>query len=222
MRRWTLLLLGALVTGPLWAEIDLGVGISPPMLSADELQAEAEANNNRTSPLGNSIVSFHAGWAFSWLFLATGDAYVLPPAMVRKMTTFVTNDGYLKDGIYRPGFLMLGDAGLRLKVGPFGAMTELGLNNLYIYREQELQKDVKPDSFGVNVRVGAFWRFSRELQLSLTGMAVFPNFEAVTQLAHNLMSSDSFVRNETAQAFFSTLYPTVGLSFVLDETGGTK
>jgi len=217
MRTFVLALVLVFGTGFVWADIEIGVGVSPPMISQQELDAERDQLTTQKSFLGDTVVSFHAALDFSWLLTVSGDAFVLPPIVVRNMTTYVTDGGFLKDGVYRPGFLILTDVGLKLKWGAFGALATAGFNELYIYRQDDLDPDAKPPSLGVNLRLGAFWRLSRDFLVSLTGTSVFPNPESLLSTLKAVAGDNGYLRDEALRTITGNLYPTLGFAFVLGD-----
>jgi hypothetical protein len=151
-----LLVLAMLVVTPAFAELELGLSWTP--VPADEKDPEAD--------LG-SIVGFHVAYQWWGIFYATWEALVMPDDIINEFT-----------GYQRPGFLNLFDLGFRLRIGPVIGYATVGTNNIYVYRQQEL--DSFDPGFGANLRLGAGLRFGW-WGVNASGTSVFPSFERMTQ-----------------------------------------
>ncbi|MDP3176292.1 MAG: hypothetical protein Q8M76_00225, partial [Spirochaetaceae bacterium] len=171
---WALVLTLLLAGTFAWADIELGAGISPPLGELPEGMPEEAAG-----PLGNTMVSFHGGYSFAWLFYVSADAFVLPPFVVRNMTSYVDEQGFVKDGQFRPGFLNLINVGIRPKIGPFAVSATVGINNLYLYKSSEIAEDAYSPELGVNLRLGAYFFLSKSLAVTVSGTTVFPDSNAL-------------------------------------------
>lgn len=106
----------------------------------------------------------HLGYKVLAILYGGWDALVVPPHMIQDWT-----------GYYRPGFLNLFDAGLRLDLGPLVGYATVGLNRIYVYRQDPdgLRFD---DDLGANLRVGAGLKFG-SWGLVLNGRSLFPNMD---------------------------------------------
>lgn len=157
MRRNVLLglLLVVLVATPqLFAEDNLEVGASFVPTSSPEDEEPLEF-----------IWGSHLGYRFWGIFYAGWDALVVPPHIIQDWTPF-----------YRPGFLNLFDAGLRLDIGPIIGYATLGVNNLYVYRQDEDNLTFN-DDLGANLRLGVGLKFNHAWGVSLQGRSIFPSMD---------------------------------------------
>lgn len=194
-----------------WAEIELGFGVSPPIG-----KTEKEGDPGPEGPLGDTILSFHAGYSFWWLFYLSADAYVVPPSFVKGATTaFDTEEGFTQEGIYRPGFLNMLDVGIRPRIGPIALMATVGVNQLYIYKEADLPKDMKKPSLGLNLRLGGHVFISKNLAVTLNGTLVFQDPEQMGKFFDAVGGSNEYLREQAIKYLRDNLYPTVGLTLVL-------
>jgi hypothetical protein len=210
MKRMTVCFgLAVLALGTAFADIEIGVGVAPPLS-----ERPAGATDN-PGPLGDIMVEFHGGFSFWWLFYASADAYVLPPFVVRQMTTAIdTSSGFVKDGQYRPGFLTLFDVGIRPKIGPIALSATAGVNSLYIYKEKDLPKDAYKPELGVNLRLGLYVFLNRFMAVTASGTTVFPSFSSLVSTMKAIGGSDSYLQQQAVDYVVGNLYPTV--SFVLN------
>lgn len=212
-KRWKILFFVLLLSGgAIWADIEVGVGFSPPLGKLPEGMPEKAAG-----PLGNTMVSFHAGYSFAWLFYLSGDAYVLPPFVVRNMTTTIEEDGFVKDGLYRPGFLNMINVGLRPRLGPVALSATVGLNSLYLYKEGEVSDKANKPSLGVNLRLGGILFVNDLFSFSLTGTTVFPDGRTLFSTLGSLGSKDSFIREQAVDLIVGNLYPTLTVNLNFEE-----
>jgi hypothetical protein len=194
-----------IAAAPIWAEIEVGVGIAPPMSQNDGAPASQGV-------LGDMILSLHAGYSFLWLFYASADALVVPPTAVVNLTKQVDNAGFVKDGLYRPGLLNLFDIGIRPRLGPIALMAEVGLNQLYIYKQKELPNDYQPPQLGVNLRLGVYWFLAKNLAVVASGTGVFGSVDELKGFINAVSGSDPYMRQKTIEVFTNNLYPTIGLT----------
>jgi hypothetical protein len=180
-----------------FAEIELGVGITPP------LDVEGA-----TGDFGQDmLISFHAGYSFWWLFYASWDAYVMPAYLVGAMTETSDEFGNLQPGIFKPGFMNMIDFGLRPRIGPLLFLTEVGVNSLYVYQ----QTDDEQSELGGNIRVGAGVRLGH-LSVMATVSSVFASFENMAQTLDDLGSSDPWIADNAAERIADTLLPTITIN----------
>jgi hypothetical protein len=165
--------------------------------------------------LEDFLYGAHVGYGFLYIFYGSWDAIVVPPHIVQNMTTqFVENaDGtqFVQDGYYRPGFIHLFDAGLRLIIGPFVASGQIGMNQLYLYKQEEL-----PDidaSLGANIGLSAGLKFNF-WGVSAKGNAIFPTFDqAVMTLA--ALPEGGAVAERALQTIVDNLIPSIVFTLYL-------
>jgi hypothetical protein len=212
MRRILVLsvLLLAVIAGPAFGQDQFDIGISATPLFAEE-------GETATDILDNLIPGFHVGYRFLYLLYASWDALVLPPRIVESMTTrFIQRpDGstVVQEGYFRPGFLNLIDAGIQIVLGPFVVSAELGVNQVYIYKQDEL--DPRPDAnFGANVLVGAGLKFGT---WGITGRAfvVFPDIESAIFTLSSLASSDNEFAAAALDVVLDNLIPQIMVTLYL-------
>jgi hypothetical protein len=195
-----------LLSMPLFAEIEIGLGFSPPLfpdregLSGDFFE--------------DSIKSAHIGYSFWWLFYASVDAMVLPPYSVQGLTS-TFEEGYVQLGHYRPGFLFLLDAGIRPRIGPIFILAEVGINNLYVFEQDKLEAsgvEINTD-LGVNLKVGAGLKFGF-WGVTLSGTAVFANPEIMMKTLQALGSTNQAIAQKALDTIVESLYPAITLQLM--------
>lgn len=189
-------------------ELELGFGIAPP-LNQDDMQGPSKGF------FYDNTAVLHVGYSFAWLFYASYDALMLPPASVSSMTgSFNVDDGTYQPGIYRPGVLSLIDVGFRPRIGPVILMVSTGFNNLYIYKQDELEEHAgfSPD-LGVNLRAGLGFKFGKALSVMASGTVVFNNFDSMISTLEGLGNDN--MRDMVLDNLLSNLYPVITLNLHL-------
>jgi hypothetical protein len=156
---------------PIFAEIELGASLTPAsyLKTQDAIDMEKDIQQKEGSFLGDMIFGFHVGYSWWWLFYASWDSYVMPPWWV-----------FSNVDVYRPGFLNLIDLGIRPVIGPIILMAEIGVNSMYIYKQDE-DLDGGNGGFGANMRVGAGLKF-KWWSLTLCGTSVFVDFDTMADV----------------------------------------
>jgi hypothetical protein len=190
-----LLLIGAFA----FAEIELGVGITPPIVT-EESGDVGDASEDIS-------ISFHTGYSFWWLFYASYDAYVMPAFLVSALTETTDDFGNAIPGIYKPGIMNMIDFGLRPRIGPILLLTEVGINSLYVYQQTEDEQS----ELGGNVRIGAGVRLGH-LSVMATVTSVFSSFENMAQTFEDLGSGDPWLEEKAQEKLTETLMPTITLN----------
>jgi hypothetical protein len=187
---------------PVFAEIEIGGSFTPAefLLLANEEAQALEAFLGAADDF-DMIFGFHIGYSWWWLFYASWDAMVMPPWWI-----YTTTSAGGKSGLYRPGFLNLIDVGVRPTIGPVMILAEAGINNIYIYKQEDLAVSGGELSLGINLRLGAGLLFDW-WSIVVTGTAVFAQFDdmvtvlqgvvdqnpkAIRYLINNLIPSISF------------------------------
>lgn len=188
-------------------EWELGLGYTP------MLDEEAQDTSFQES----SLLSFHLGYSFWWLFYASWDSFILPPFIVESMTGAFEEDpndpeaGFYREGYYRPGFLNMFDVGIRLSLGPVIGFAEMGINTLYVYRQKEDELEID-SGVGANIRLGVGARFDW-WGLTLAISSIQPSLDQTFELIRNLTSDDAFTQDKAKEMFADTLVPS--LMFVM-------
>lgn len=158
-------------------------------------QSGTSGNVQDTGNNLDSIVGFHVSYSFFHILYTSWDALVMPPSIVQGWTSY-----------YRPGFLNLFDAGVRIFIGPFVGYGEVGTNYLYVY-----QGDNPVDAngnLGANLRLGAGLRF-RWWGANISGTAVFSSFKDLSQTLGGLASADT--RDISLKRIENSLVPSLNL-----------
>jgi len=148
---------------PAFAEWELGLGWTP----------NQNANDISSSGTVSSILSFHVGYAWKFLYLSW-DSYAMPDWWVSTMTG---------SSYYVPGFLNLFDIGARAVLRPVLAYVEAGANCLYIYGGQ-IYGDV-----GVNARAGVGLKFGW-WGLNVSGTQVFSSLTDLSTAVQDAARGD--------------------------------
>jgi hypothetical protein len=155
-------------------------------------------DENQTEDTVDSITGFHIGYVMLNFLYASWDALVMPPSIISDWT-----------GLYRPGFLNLYDAGIRIQIKPVVVTVGLGLNSVYVYDEGNTQFLEDSKSLGANLRVGAGVRFDW-WGVSLTGTAVFPTFDYMVETLKGLVADST--REYAAEKIVDALLPAIALT----------
>jgi hypothetical protein len=190
-----LLLIGAFA----FAEIELGIGIAPPLTTDEE--------DTNSDPSEHISYSLHVGYSFWWLFYASWDAYVMPASLISALTGTTDQDENFIPGIYKPGVMNMIDFGIRPRIGPLLFLTELGVNSLYVYDQQEDEQS----ELGGNVRIGAGIRLGH-LSIMATVSSVFSSFENMAQTFEDLGSGNPRLEEKAQEKLTETLLPTITLN----------
>lgn len=194
------------LSASLFAEIELGFGIAPPLQEHEESMYDGFFYEN-TGVL-------HFGYSFWWLFYASYDALLLPPSAVAGMTgTFNEADSSYSSGIFRPGILSLIDVGFRPQIGPILLMATTGINNLYIYKQEELEANTDFEAnLGVNLRLGVGLKINKFLGIMASGTVVFATFDDMSETLKNLAGNDVFLATKAEERILNNLYPAIVLN----------
>lgn len=162
------------VAGAAFAEFELGFGIAPPLSETDQTTEYQGFFYTNTAIL-------HAGYSFAWLFYASVDAMILPPAAVSGLTGYLDPvTGTYRNGVFRPGILNLIDVGIRPRIGGLMLMVSTGINSLYVYNQEELSADQTFNpSLGVNLRAGVGLKLGKHLGVMVSATTVFNDFDSM-------------------------------------------
>ncbi len=182
---------------------ELGLGYTP--LSDEEIAEDATFQES-------GLTSFHLGYTFWWLLYATWDSFILPPYLVESMTSVLENDtGTYREGYSRPGFLNMFDVGIRLDLGSVMAFATIGVNSLYVYRQDEDKLEVG-NEIGANLRLGAGARFDG-WGITATISSIQPSIEQAVMIIENIVSpeSNSYLRQQAEEMFMKNLVPSIML-----------
>jgi hypothetical protein len=181
------------------AEWELGLGYTP--LSNEDLADDASFQES-------GLTSFHAGYSFWWLFYASWDSFIMPPYLVESMTGSLENDVY-KEGYYRPGFLNMYDVGIRIHLGPVMGFATVGVNTLYVYRQDEDMLDVG-ENIGANLRLGLGARFDW-WGITASISSIQPSIDQAVMIIENMSSGDDYLKTQAEEMFLANLVPSIML-----------
>jgi len=173
-------------------EIELGMSVTP--IPGEVEKGESESDDVEVMP------GFHAGYSFLGILYGSFDALVAPPSMINGMT-----------GFYRPGFINLIDAGFRFKLGPVMLLTTVGVNQLYVHNQDDLEGDWESD-LGANLRLGAGYR-RKHLGVTVTATQTFNNFDAVVDTIGGLFDDER--RDNAVARLTNGLIPTISVVLYL-------
>jgi len=216
MRKTLVFVAGLLLlclAAPIWAgELELGVSLFPIDWQNEPPEGTLITQEEETF-INDWLFGFHVGYGWT-LFYASWDSFVLPPYIVRDITTVVENDAIVREGFYRPGFVNFFDVGLRLVLfDMLVGFAELGVNTLYIYERDKLPEEDQPGGFGANLRLGAGLKINDSLGIDLAGTALFPSFDKMLDVLGDLSSPNESVREAALNQI--KLFPTVMLVWYL-------
>lgn len=184
------------LASPLFANSwELGVSLTPTAGNNDSEYDTTSAD----SAAEKLVPGFHVGYRFLGILYASWEAMVLPPEYVTDMTaTFYETGGeiYYQPGPFRPGFLNLWDVGLKLVLGPIVAHTELGVNNIYVYKQADLEERFE-SNFGANWRIGLGLKLDR-WGVNLDATTIFPSWDSMIDDLNILFGDDSAASDQIA------------------------
>jgi hypothetical protein len=186
-----------LMTAPAFSDIgpgELELGLSWTPLPADESAGPAVEEDAL-----DAMTGFHVGYVLFKFLYISWDSLVTPPSLIKSWT-----------GFNRPGFLNLYDAGIRFIIKPVLGYVLLGMNNVYVYKQGDLQG--LENNFGANLRLGLGVRFDF-FGVNLSGTAVFPSFQRMAGTLKGLAATTDDVRNASVQAITESLVPSLNIVF---------
>lgn len=130
------------------------------------------------------IVGAHLGVSPMAILYASWDALVMPPGAISGMTGYVDSEGYWHEGPYLPGFLNLFDVGVKLDISKLVLLAELGVNTIYVYKQEDTM------DFGANLRVGAGLKFGA-WGVTVTGTSVFASMDTLVNTLKALVAEST-------------------------------
>ncbi len=186
-----LLVLFVLSAGTAFAnELELGISVTPLQTQTFEGEDTVEA-----------MPGFHVARKFFGILYGSWDAIVAGPGIMEDLTTF-----------YRPGYINVFGAGFRLDIASLRLTGTIGVNSLYLYRQDEDRLDFDAD-FGANLRLGAAWQFNRSLGVGVSGMTLFPSFASLVNTLEAL-GADS-TRDDAVARIRAGLIPSIHLNWYI-------
>jgi len=135
-------------------QFELGMSLTPiGTTAADNPDPEAE----------DTVIvqaGFHVGYRFAGIGFVSWDSYVMPPELITLMTAIYDSKTQQNTlGPFRPGFLNTWNMGAKLILGPLVGYSTVGLNSIYVYKQDEYPDETFNSNFGVNWKLGAGLKF---------------------------------------------------------------
>jgi hypothetical protein len=187
MRKWIIaLMMIAVLTIPAFS-IGWEVGLSATISQSGGSGREGEEGGAKP------IIGLHVGISPLAILYASVDSLMLPSAAIEGMT-----------GRFRPGFLNLIDAGIRLILGPVVVLVEAGVNNIYVYKQDELGEEGV--NWGANMRLGLGLKFGW-WGVTATGTVLFASFQSMIDTFSKLGSDSN--RNSALEDIKDGLVPSL-------------
>jgi hypothetical protein len=212
MRKWLFFLAAmiSLIAPPALAEIELGIGVSPPLGQDTSASNTNAANQTETQQFWNGATkSLHVGLRTLGILYVSGDFVLIPSFFTETMTG--SWDGSTETwtpGIYRPAVVSLYDAGFKLKLGSLSLSAQAGINQLYVYKQSELIDFTAPP-LGVNLRLGAGLRLAKFLGLEAVIVTLQPSFQDAVDVIKGVASSDSVLQQSSLDRLTKQLIPSI-------------
>ena len=187
-------------------QFELGMSLTPITPNEDTTDPNYDANQDLVLP------GFHVAYRFAWIGFLSWDSYVMPPEYITNMTaTYDPDTDTYSPGPFRPGFLNTWNIGGKLVLGPIVGYTTVGINTIYVYKENEYLDENFSKNFGANWKVGAGLKFG-DWGINLDLMALFPSMDTMfseLDLLANGTSAEKAAAKERIQfipSLVATLY----------------
>ena len=207
-KRLAVLFTMLILSTAIFAEIELGMSFTPGEVLVTPETAAAMQFIGAEESTSSSILGFHLGYSFAWLFYASFDSLIVPPWWIYQTTSYTSADGVAYSGINAPGYINFFDVGIRPSIGPLYILATAGFNTLYIHSGYEQLSD---NSLGVNMRIGIGLKFDA-FSINITGTSIFNNFDQLTSTVNKIYKQDQTATDD----FLSTLIPSIGFVLHLD------
>jgi hypothetical protein len=212
MNKWLFILAAMIVfiVMPAVAEIELGIGVSPPLGQDTSASNMNSANQTGMQQFWNGATkSLHAGWRTLGILYVSGDFVLIPSFFTETMTgSWDSSTATWSPGVYRPAVVSLYDAGFKLKLGSLSLSVQAGLNQLYVYKQSELVNFNAPP-LGVNLRLGAGLRLAKFLGLEAVIVTLQPSFQDAVDVVKGVVSSDSVLQQNSLDRLTKQLIPSI-------------
>jgi len=200
----TFLALVALAALPALAEVEFGIGISPPIG-----QPASTSTDAGQQIWDGATKSVHIGMRTLGVLYFSGDFIVVPSFLTQTMTsTWNSGTQTWDQGVYRPGVVSLYDLGLKLKLGSVNLSASAGVNQFYVYKQDEIS-NFTPPALGVNLRLGAGFRIFKILGLEAVIVTIQPSFQEAVDVVKGVFNSDSAVQQDSMDRLTKQLIPMI-------------
>lgn len=202
-----------LLTSTLFAELELGLSYTPAnVLKSEESEALDKFDETEQGILGDSVLGFHAGYSFWWLFYLSADSLIVPPWYVKQITSYTKADGSKSKGVKAPGFINFFDVGIRPKIGPIYVLATIGINSLYVHSEYSDGSENEA-GVGANLRLGFGIQFD-SLSIVVTGTSFYSSFEAMQSTVERAINNTD---PDARPDFLRSLMPSIGFILHLED-----
>lgn len=206
IKRATTIVFMLVLSTYIFGEVELGLSYTPgSLLKSEESETMEDFYDVEAGVFGDSIIGFHAGYSFWWLFYASVDSLMVPPWWVYQLTSYTDTDGTINTGINAPGFVNFFDIGIRPKIGPVYLLATVGINSLYIHSDYDTRDDEA--TVGYNIRLGLGLKFDN-FSFTLTGTSVYNDYESMVSTVENLIEGED--PNATTD-FIESIIPSIGV-----------
>lgn len=174
-------------------ELELGLSMTP-----GSLLYKTEATASRYAA-DESLLGFHVGYSFWWLFYASWDSMIVPPWFIEQQTQVYD----------AAGFMNFYDVGIRPKIGPLYLLATIGVTDLYVHNYYATEQNYESNEVGANIRLGVGFVFD-VFSVNIVGTSFYKDFAVMQKTLQALAEG----KDPNAQEdFLKTLLPSVG--FVL-------
>lgn len=209
-RAAAILLLIAVISAPVFAELELGFGFAPSFVQPDEADANDESESDFFE---NSFKTLHLGYRFWGVMYWSLDSVIMPPAVTEYFTSSFDGEYYTM-GVYRPAMINLYDLGLQIRLWDFMLQAQMGVNKLHIYRQEDLG-DRFNTNLGANLKVGLGYRFSRHFGLVGNLYSVQSSLDEAFDVLGDLTSDNELIREAAKEKLSSQTIASIMLVLYL-------
>lgn len=167
-------------------QLELGMSLTPISPTEDKNDPNYDSDQSLIVP------GFHVGYRFAYIGYISWDSYVMPPEYITDWTkTYDDDTDVYQAGPFRPGFLNTWNIGLKLVLGPIVGYSTVGLNSIYVYKQDEYEYlgEKFNSNFGANWKIGAGLKFD-DWGITLDMMALFPSFDSMQRDLSDLFGDD--------------------------------
>lgn len=194
------LLIAAMALPAIADEMELGISATP-------IPAAGAGGDSLNEAEDELATGFTVGYRFLGLLYADWHGIVMPPRIISNMTAYRDSESVLQRGPFRPGFLNTFNFGAKIALGPFVGFSTIGVNDIYVYKQDELQDQEFNSNFGTNFRFGAGLR-GANIGVNLSVMGIFPDFDTLFDSLAILFGDDDIAAEAVAEKtqWIPTLY----------------
>jgi hypothetical protein len=196
---------------PIFAEIELGVGLTP----ATQDKGSTGTSNQSYDVWNDSFKTVHLGWRTLGVLYFSGDFMVVPPGVAKGMTSYYDSGlNTWVEGIYRPAVISLYDVGLKLALKSLSFSAQVGINQFYLYKQDEIQ-NFNPPQIGANLKVAAGLRLVRFLGMEVGAISVQPSFKDAVDVVKGVFDKDARTQKDAVDKLVKQIIPTIQIVLYL-------